>query len=667
MTTPLRTDNVTLEILKSYFVAIAEGMGYTLERTSHTTFIKESADFVTAVATPRGEFFAYPRTIGVSSFLGLDMSPTIQAFADYAPGDVIVTNDPYSTRGLATHLPDIHLFQPVFVDGTLLCFAWCFIHCSDVGGLAPASISPRAFEIHQEGFRIPPRKLCRAGELDQEFLDLFLANCRIPEQNWGDLKAMLASLKTAERRMQELAAKFGLLAVAQAMEDMLDWTESRVRDLVRTIPDGDYAFADYLDDDLDGAPIRLAVTLRVRGDAIELDYTGTDPQVNGAFNLPAFGERHPFLLQGLINFMLSEDPHIPLTGGIVRPFRIVAPAGTVVNPTFPAAVGVRYATVIRLYNVVLGALAQAVPDRVPAAGAGQAAMVVLSVPDADSGNRDVTVLEPMFGGGGATRRGPGPAGIDSGGGFLKNTPVESMEAHIPVLTQRYELLPDSAGPGRHRGGWGTQFDFRILRPESIVTARGIERTRFEPWGLAGGRAAVRTRTFLNFGTEREQEMGRIDVLHLEPGDVVSVRTSGGGGYGNPLARDSAAVAADVKSELLTSLAAERDYGVVIRQGDVDAGATAARRAELAASPESFALFDLGPARRDYEAVWTGALSEALANFLLTLPSPFRAYAKRELHHAVDARSRSAPCDPATIPAMWVEISSRMGEVNQAPR
>jgi N-methylhydantoinase B len=660
MTTPRRTDKVTLEILKSYFVAIAEGMGYTLERTSHTTFIKESADFVTAVATPQGEFFAYPRTIGVSSFLGLDMAPAIQAFEDYTPGDVVITNDPYNTQGLATHLPDIHLFQPVFVDGTLLCFAWCFIHCSDVGGLAPASISPRAFDIHQEGFRIPPRKLCRAGELDQDFLDLFLANCRIPEQNWGDLKAMLAALKTAERRMQELAAKFGLAEIGQAMEDMLDWTERRVRDLVRAIPDGDYAFADYLDDDLDGAPIRLAVTLRVRGDAIEADYTGTDPQINGAFNLPAFGARHPFLLQGLINFMLSEDPHIPLTGGIVRPMRIVAAEGTLVNPTFPAAVGVRYATVLRLYNVVLGALAQAVPDRVPAAGAGQAAMVVLSVPDVVTGKRDVTVLEPMFGGGGATRRGTGPAGIDSGGGFLKNTPVESMEAHIPVLTERYELRTDSAGPGRHRGGWGVQFDFRILRPESIVTARGIERTRFEPWGLAGGRAAERTRTFVNAGTEREHEIGRIDVLHLEPGDVVSVRTSGGGGYGRPLERDATAVAADVRSGLLTEQAAERDYGVVVRAGEVEAEATAALRAAMGSCGEGVGLFDLGPSRRRYEEIWTADLSEALAAFLLTLPPPFRAYAKRELHRKIDNQLRTGPLVPWTIPTLWAEISSGMG-------
>lgn len=657
--TTIRTDKVTLEILKSFMVAIAEGMGYTLERTSHTTFIKESADFGTAIATPGGEFFAYPRLIGVTSFVGMDLKPTLAFFPDPKPGDVYIANDPYTTMGLATHLPDIHLIKPVFVDDTLLCYAWCFIHCSDVGGLAPASISPLAYDIAQEGFRIPPRKLIDAGVLDEGFLELFLANCRIPEQNWGDLKAMLASLNTAERGMQDLAAKFGLGVTQQAMEDVLAWSEERVRTLVTSIPDGDYAFADYMDDDFNGDPLRLAVTLRVRGDEIMLDYTATDPQVAGALNLPAFGERHPFLLQGLINFMLSEDPHIPLTGGIVRPFRVEALPGTVVQPIFPAAVGVRYATVVRLYNVVLGALALAVPDRAPAAGAGQASMVVLSVPDARTGKRDVSVLEPMFGGGGATSKGDGPAAIDSAAGFLKNTPVESMEAHIPVLAERYELLPDSAGAGKHRGGWGTRFDFRILRPESIVTARGVERTRFEPWGMAGGSAAQRTRTVINAGREDERVIGRIDVLHLEPGDVVSIQATGGGGYGDPLHRDPEQVAADVRSGLLSEHRAARDYGVILHEDAIDEAATAATRVEMATLGARGAR-DLGPSRRAYEAIWSDERSRALASFLMSLPQPFRAYAKRALHRRVDQAPEGAPETVEGFGVLWQEIA---GELN----
>ena len=238
----------------------------------------------------------------------------------------------------------------------------------------------------------------------------------------------------------------------------------------------------------------------MQNEDVQVDYSGTDPQVAGAFNVPGSGDRHPFLAQGLINYALTQDPSIPLTGGIMRPVRTKAPEGSLLNPLFPAAVGTRYATVVRLYNVVLGALAQAVPQRIPAAGSGAAAVVMLSVPHLDTGIRQVAVLEPLQGGGGAADMADGVSGNDSAVGFLRNTPVESIEANIPVVVERYELAPDSAGAGRRRGGWGTRFDFRVLRPGSIVTARGMERCRFEPWGLAGGRAGGRTKAVLKSGS-----------------------------------------------------------------------------------------------------------------------------------------------------------------------
>jgi N-methylhydantoinase B len=657
----VRTDKVTLEILKSFFVAVAEGMGHTLERTSHTTFIKETADFVTAVATPQGEFFSYPRTIGVTSFLGLNMRTALEAAGPLEPDDVVITNDPFSTDGLATHLPDIHLFKPVFVENEQLCVAWCFIHCSDVGGLVPASISPDAYDVYQEGFRIPPRRLYRRGVLDREFLDLFLANSRSPSQNAGDLRAMVAALNTGENRMLELARKFGVDVVRDGAADVLDWTEQRARALIAALPDGEYSFADYLDDDGTGIPIRLAVKLTIHGDELELDYTGTDPQVEAAFNLPAFGERHPFLAQGIINYLLSEDPHMPLTGGLMRPVRTTAPKGSVVNPEFPAAVGVRYATVIRLYNVVLGALAQAVPDGVPAAGAGQGAMVVLSVPRADTGGRDVTVLQPMFGGGGATARGDGVSGNDSAAGFLRNTPIESMEAHIAVLAERYELMPDSAGAGLHRGGFGTRFDFRCLMPGSIVTARGMERTRFEPWGLAGGAASGQTRAILNPAGDA-RELGRIGVLALGPGDVVSIRGTGGGGFGDPLDRDPEAVAADVRAGLLAACDAATDYGVLFDGESVDTEATAVRRTELRDTRPDLPRLDLGPSRTVYEELWTSDASTILAGLLLRLPHGLRSYAKREVHRLVAAGPPDAtldePCLAAAIRDVLAHLEDR---------
>jgi N-methylhydantoinase B len=630
----MRTDPVTLEILKNYFVAIAEGMAYTLERTAHTTFVKESADFTTAVATPEGEFFCFPRSIGVSSFLGLNMKAAIDALPEYAPGDIVITNDPYSTQGLATHLPDFHMFKPIYDGDEIMCFAWCFIHCSDVGGLVPASISPRAVDMQQEGLRVPPRKLYSAGVLNEDLVEIILANCRIPEQNWGDMKAMIAALNTAEKRLHEVVAKFGGETVRGAASDLLDWTEERTRNVFASIPDGEYSFSDYLDDAMDGVPIRLALRLQVEGDTITIDYSDTDPQVDAAFNLPAFGPRHPFLAQGLINFVFSQDPGIQLNGAVMRPITIVAPEGTLVNPAYPAAVGVRAAVTIRLYGVVLGALAQAVPGVTPAAGCGQACIVVMSAPDMRTGLRQVTVLEPFNGGGGATGRDDGVAGMDSANGSLKNTPVESIEMHIPVLVERYELLPESAGPGQQRGGWGVQFDFRVLSPNSVLTARGMERVRFEPWGAAGGRAAGRTVALKNPDTPRGENLGKIDVLQLAPGDVVSMRATGGGGYGDPFLRDPDRVATDVREGLLSERSAAELYGVVLYEGVVQAKATDALRSQhLNGDTPRWVAIDVGPSRREYERVWTPEASSALAHLLRGLPRGLQTHVKRSVHGA----------------------------------
>jgi N-methylhydantoinase B len=652
----LKTDKVALGVLKSHFVAAAEAMGHTLERSSYSTFVKESADFATALATPRGEFFGYPRTVGVSSFLGLDLGPAIGAFTDYAPGDVVITNDPYGTQGLVTHLPDMHLFKPVFHDRTVLCFSWCFIHCSDVGGLAPASMAPSADEIYQEGFRVPPSKLCREGQLDETLLALVLGNSRSPAENLGDLRAMLGALTTGERHIAECVAKFGSVAVNDGMEDVLTWTENLTRARLATIPDGDYAFVDYLDDDGAGAPIRLAVTLRVRGEEIELDYTGSDPQVHAAYNLPAFGPRHPFLAQAIINFVLSEEPDMPLTGAIMRPLRCVAPGGSVVTPEYPAAVGVRYATVARAYDVVMGALAQAVPDRVPAAGSGAAAVVMVSVPDLEGGGRQVAALEPLQGGGGATAGADGVDGTDSMAGFLRNTPIESVEANLPVLIERYELIADSAGPGRHRGGWGTRLDFRILRPDSIVTAQGMERCRFEPWGLAGGGAAGRWTALTNPGASRERVIGQIDVLRCDPGDVISVLTCGGGGYGDPILRDAGQVVADCRAGLLSFQTALTVYGVVVDEAGFDEAATAEARLDRGAGRACDApLFSFGPARTEYEQLWTDELSTGLASLLYTLPTGLRPFAKRELRLLIERDG--TPATPIHLRSMWNELAS----------
>lgn len=277
----------------------------------------------------------------------------------------------------------------------------------------------------------------------------------------------------------------------------------------------------------------------------------------------------------------------------------------------------------------------------------------------DSSGRHVVVIEPLKGGGGASINQDGTAGTDSDGGFLRNTPVESIEAHVPVLVERYELLPDSAGAGRHRGGWGTCLEFRVELPDSIVTARGMERCRFEPWGLRGGQASIRTQAFVTDGQSGERRVvGRINVLQLGPGDVVSLWASGGAGYGDPLERELGLIEADIRSELLSPSQAET-YGVVFSEdGQIDASATGARRTALAGHASTAApLFDLGPSRREYERVWSDAQSSALVEFLMELPIGLRSFAKREIHLRIDSLGLEATQE--TMRAIWSDYEEKL--------
>ncbi|TWT26451.1 hydantoinase B/oxoprolinase family protein [Planomicrobium sp. CPCC 101110] len=631
----MRTDPAQLEIMRSYFNAIASGMGHVIERTSFTTFVKESADFATALATPDGEFFVYPKTVGVTIFMGLTLKRAIEESGELEPGDIIITNDPYSTDGLATHLPDIHVFKPIFVDGKIASYAWAFVHISDVGGLVPASISPTATDIHQEGLRIPPVKLYRAGKENKDVLAFLNANSRVPDLNYGDINAMIAAVNTAETRFMGMVEKFGMTPVENAMTDLLEQAEMRSENIIREIPNGTYSFADYLDDDMvSEVPIRLAVTVTIEGSTITLDFSDCDPQVQTAFNLVTNGSRHSFLFQGLINYIISSDPFIPVNGGLTRPVHVIAPRGTLVNPEYPASVGIRHSITMRLYNVILGALAQALPEMIPAAGAGQSAIVVLSTPESAGGARKMAVVEPMGGGGGGQFDMDGVDGIDHASGFLKNTPIESLEQHIDIFVHKYELVADTAGAGYHRGGHAIQLDFEIMKPESIVTARGMERLRFQPWGLLGGQPGAVGKVVRNPGQPDAVQLPKIEILRPKKGDVISISAPGGGGWGNPLERESGFVLEEVEAGLLSRENAESLYGVSVVIGpdgrlSVDEIATEQKRKER--TPHYEPSWNFGEAREAYEAVWTPKASSTLARLLRELPANQRSHYKHLMH------------------------------------
>jgi len=651
-------DRVMLEILRNHYQAIVEDMARIMERTAHTTFVKETADFSTGLVSAGGEYVAYPWSLGASSYLGLNMAGTLAYFDHYDDGDIVICNDAYLSGPLCTHLPDVHILRPVFHEGRIIAWGYAFVHSSDMGGAVPASVWPRATEIFQEGLRLRPTKLYRAGVLNEDVRNVIMDNCRIPEQNWGDIKAMCAAVNSCDRRVQEMIRKFGIATVVEGIDAVLDYAERRARAALAKIPDGTYRFTDYMEDDLQSdVPIRLKVALTVAGSDVHLDFTGTDPQVGSALNVATGGVTHPFLCQAINAYIVSEDPQIPKASSILRSVRVTAPPGSVLNCRFPAPIGVRYGTVLRVLDAVLGALAQALPGRIPAAPAGAISPVVASVLDPLTGARQVQVVEPMLGGGGGRPAMDGLDGADSTSGFLRNTPVESIEAEIPIVMRRYHLIPDTGGAGEHRGGLAVRLDFQVFHPHAIVTARGMERFRLEPWGVAGGRAGTAGSCVVNRGSARARDIGKVDVLHLEPGDLVSILSPSGGGHGDPRRRDPERVRTDVRAGYLTPARAREEYGVALVDGTIDAEATARLRAAMPAPAEGG--FDYGQRRAELERRWPPALQDAAVRLLEGVPFAVRDWGKHQIYAAVQAIAATRPPTVADVEAAWRDIRSRL--------
>ncbi|MBI3711192.1 MAG: hydantoinase B/oxoprolinase family protein [Proteobacteria bacterium] len=637
----MRTDPVTLQVFANHAQAAAESMAFTLFRTAHSTFVKETEDFTTGLATPDGMTFASPRDLGATWFIGLDYANAVRMIADYRPGDICITNDPYSGY-VCTHTPDLHMWKPIFWEDELIAFAVSHIHNTDVGGAVPASLSRQLTEVHQEGIRIPPNKLYDQGRLNQALLDVMLTNVRMPEQNYGDLQAQIAAMNTGERKVHDMVRKFGVDVFRQGVKDLLDLGEQQARNLLRRIPDGDYFFSDYLDEDAPGGvPVRLALNLEIRGDEAILDFSGSDPQLQSSLNVPTGGaERHILLMVGYTYCLYSLDPTILLNGGITRPARCVIPEGTILNPKFPAAVGMRSMTCGRLQGVTIGAFQAAVPDLLPAGPAGSAAIMNVKTIDNRSGRQIMASIDPITGGAGGWSGGDGADGSGANSSFLKNTPGEINETEVPIKVLRYGLVPDSGGAGKHRGGLATLLEFKVYAPNTVVTARNRDRTRFSSWGAKGGGPGLTSSFWRNAGTNHALDLGNTDVVALDPGDVILVTACGGGGWGAPWERDPEAVLFDVAQGKVSEEAAAADYGLVIRDGAIDATATAARRTRMAAGAKATA-FTFNEQRNDYERLWTSESYAALTEILATLPVHWRHYMKRRIFAAVEQLPASA--------------------------
>ncbi|WP_455816140.1 hydantoinase B/oxoprolinase family protein [Pseudomonas cerasi] len=610
----MKLDAIALEILNHKLTALTEEMCHILQRTGRTLYVKETADFCCAVADRHGKFFAYPRGIGVSGFVGLNLLTTLQAVGDMQPGDVILTNDPWRSRGLATHLPDLQVLEPWFIDGEIVAWGWAFLHASDVGGRVPSSISPTNSDIFQEGLQIPPVKLVRAGVLNQDVVSILAANSRTPDANAGDIQAMLAALAAGRQRLQKIVAQHGAPQVIQAQQDLQQYAAARARQVLRRIPQGSYEFEDYLDDAAgSGLPVRLALKATFDDGNVHLDFSGSDAQVAVALNIPSHGDPHAWLTLRILALVCTLDKTVPLNAGLLQPISLFAPVGSLVNPQFPAAVGVRHATAVRVNDLLNGLLGQALPEVMPAASGGTIIPLVVAETARHGKEQNVQVIEPMVGGGGGRFGRDGIDGRDNSISNLANNPVEMVEAETHIEIIQYALRAESAGAGQWRGGMGQQIHIRILQDDTRLLARGMERMLFQPWGVNGGQPGQPTRMTLNPHVAGGTALGKIDLLSVRAGDEVLLQTPGGGGWGDPFLRDPAAVKRDVDNQLIGIQSAADQYGVVIAGGEVDQQATARLR-QQARIPGS----STGLARDHWLAVFSPALLSRLNQQLYAL-------------------------------------------------
>ena len=571
----LATDAVTREIIKNALMSAADTMALTVVRTARSAVIKHGMDFSTSIFTAEGEQVAQGLTL--PPHLG-SMAPALQgvmnAFGDDVhPEDVFANNDPYEG---GSHLPDIFLFKPIFVNEALFGWSCCIGHQTDIGGRVAGGNACDNTEIYQEGLIIPPLKLYDQGVLNQAVWRILEKNVRVPEKVLGDVQALLAAVRFGERDLLRLVDEYGVEEMKDYMADILDSTERLTRAEISSLPQGEWEFTDYIDNDgIDPQPIAIHAKVKINGDEIFVDFDGTSPQAKGSINPNfAYTKSNVYAV-----FKCLIDPAIQSNSGFFRAFHITAPEGCFVNPQHPAPVAARGLAGFRICHTLFGAMAQAMPGKVPAAwGGGE---VGVSFGGYDRNRKAWVYLEFINDG----PRGGGPH-IDGADGLscpvlnMANTPIESIESEQPLLIERFGLYPDTAGAGKFRGGLSLIRDFRVLADEATVQLR-TDRTDFLPWGVEGGKPGTPTRNYLNPDTEPQELPGKY-LTTLKQGDVYRMIQAGGGGYGDPLERDVYAVLDDVRQEKLTLDHVRREYGVVIDPGilELDLAATEKLREDM---------------------------------------------------------------------------------------
>jgi N-methylhydantoinase B len=562
MRTATRIDPITLEVVRNKLGDVADEMEITLLKSSHSTIVKEALDASAALFDPRGQQIAQATAAPIH--LGM-IIPAVQRFIELFPpetmaeGDAYILNDPFDG---GTHLPDLVITVPVIAEGETVALATAITHHQEIGGRSPGGAPMDAIEIFQEGLRVPPLKLYDRGEPNETFFAMLAKNVRIPETVIGDLHGQLAACQVGRRGLLELVSRYGKDVLAQAMEELLDQAELLTRQAIEPIRDGSYHFVDYLDNDgvdLDRR-IRIEATVTIAGSDFIVDMTGTDPQVAGPLNCV------PASTLSAIYYVLRviTDPEIPNNAGCYRPVKTILPEGSIVNANPPAAVNARSVVVRRVVDALLGALASALPDRVPAASSGHPVVLAMGGIDLASGRQYVTA-EIGTGGMGARPGKDGVEAIQTDTSNAQNIPVEALEMEFPLRVGHYRLRRDSGGPGTYRGGLGLEKQIEVLRGELRVSHRG-ERTYTAPWGLRGGLEGAKARSVLTRADGSELLIPSKLDFTMVPGDRLNTWTTGGGGYGDPLQRDPELVLADILDQKVSVEAAAEHYGVVVRDG-----------------------------------------------------------------------------------------------------
>ncbi|QEH96849.1 hydantoinase B/oxoprolinase family protein [Gluconobacter thailandicus] len=568
-------DRALLEIIKNGFEAIADEMAIILMRTAHSPIVRDAMDFSTALCDVRGENVAQGLTtpMHLGSFYDAMKHLMAQYAGDIAEGDVFAGNDPYLASG--QHLPDIYVVKPLFHKRVLCGWAATIAHHVDVGGLVPGSNSLSSTSIHQEGLRLPFLKLFRKGVADSAIHAIIAANVRTPDLVLGDIAAQCAAVQAGDRAFGEMLRRYGSEQISQYIVALHDYAELLARSAIRGIADGVYAFEDHIDGlGEDGPPVVFRLNLRVQGDEVTADWTGTSAQVAGGINAPiSFCKSNVY---AALRSVMGAD--VPNCHGYTRPITVIAPEGTVLNCTYPAACGGRGITGYRIVDCVFGALATCLPDRVAADGAGGSTLPSFS---GQHRGRTFVFSECVMGVWGGTSQHDGQEGVPHMASNQANVPIEIIEADYPIRIERYGIMPDTAGAGRYRGGMGILREYRILQDNIYFGVRS-DKVRYPPHGLFGGKpGAPASNLLLVKGQEYPLPAMPLDPIILNENDVYRHVMAGGGGYGNPYERDPECVREDVLDGRVTPSVAQAEYGVFLRENfGIDEDATRAHRAMM---------------------------------------------------------------------------------------